>query len=78
MSLRGLPVAIATGGSIFLQIFFGESRTSVQIPAHLPDRRSGAVCGDFGRILGGFSRRYYAAFEAFGVQLLSLCIFKIL
>lgn len=41
-------MAIATGGSVFLQIFFGESRTTVQIPAHLPDRRSGAVCADFG------------------------------
>lgn len=78
MSLRGLPVAIATGGSIFLQIFFGESRATVQISAHLPNWLSGAVCVDFGRILGGFSRRFYAAFEAFGVQLLSLCIFKIL
>lgn len=78
MSLRGLPVAIATGGSIFLQIFFGESLATVQIPAQLPNWLSGAVCGDFGRILGGFSRRFYAAFEAFGVQLLSLCIFKIL
>ena len=71
-------MAIATGGSIFLQIFFGESRTTVQISAHLPDRRSGAVCADFWRVFCAFSRRYYAAFGAFGVQLLSLCIFKIL
>lgn len=48
-------MAIATGGSIFLQIFFGESRTTVQIPAHLPDRRSGAVCADFWRVFCVFS-----------------------
>lgn len=71
-------MAMSHGGSIFLQIFFGESLATVQISAQLPDRLSGAVCGDFGRILGGFSRRFYAASEAFGVQLLSLCIFKIL
>ena len=71
-------MAMSHGGLYFFANFFGESRTTVQIPAHLPDRRSGAVCADFGRISGGFSRRFYAAFEAFGVQLLSLCIFKIL
>lgn len=78
MSLRGLPVANGHGGLYFFANFFGESRATVQISAHLPNWLSGAVCGDFGRILGGFSRRFYAAFEAFGVQLLSLCIFKIL
>lgn len=71
-------MAIATGGSIFFANFFGESRATVQISAQLPNWLSGAVCGDFWRVFCVFSRRYYAAFEAFGVQLLSLCIFKIL
>lgn len=51
MSLRGLPVAIATGGSIFLQIF---SVRAGQLCRFLHTCPIG-LAARFARIFGGFS-----------------------